>query len=32
MITPALVIDGNVKVTGKIPSKQEIADWTKEKK
>ena len=32
MVTPALVIDGNIKVTGKIPSKQEITDWIKEKK
>ena len=32
MMTPALVIDGNIKVTGKIPSKQEITDWIKEKK
>ena len=31
MITPALVIDGNVKVAGKIPGKQEITDWIKEK-
>jgi len=32
MLTPALVIDGDVKVAGKIPSKQEITDWIKEKK
>ena len=32
MVTPALVIDGDVKVAGKIPSKQEITDWIKEKK
>lgn len=32
MITPALVIDGDVKVAGKIPSKQEITDWIKKKK
>lgn len=31
MITPALVVDGDVKVAGKIPSKQEITDWIKEK-
>jgi len=31
MITPALVIDGNVKVAGKIPSKPEIAKWIEEK-
>jgi len=29
MVTPALVIDGDVKVAGKIPSKQEITDWIK---
>jgi len=27
MITPALVIDGDVKVAGKIPSKEEIKKW-----
>lgn len=32
MVTPALVIDGDVMVAGKIPSKQEITDWIKEKK
>jgi small redox-active disulfide protein 2 len=32
MVTPALVIDGDVKVVGKIPSKQEITDWIKEEK
>ena len=32
MITPALVIDGDVKIAGKIPSKQEITGWIKEKK
>jgi len=26
-----LVIDGNVKVAGKVPSKQEITDWIEEK-
>jgi len=31
MVTPALVIDGDVKVAGKIPSKQEIAMWIKKK-
>jgi small redox-active disulfide protein 2 len=25
--TPAVVIDGNVKCVGKIPSKEEIAAW-----
>ena len=32
MITPALVVDGDVKVAGKIPSKKEITKWVKEKK
>ena len=32
MVTPALVIDGDVKVAGKIPSKEEIINWIKEKK
>ena len=32
MVTPALVIDGDVMVAGKTPSKQEIAEWIKEKK
>ena len=32
MITPALVIDGNVKVAGKLPSKQEMTEWIKKKK
>ncbi len=32
MMTPALVIDGEVKAAGKIPSKQEIARWIKKKK
>jgi len=31
MVTPALVIDGEVKVAGKIPGKQEIAKWIEEK-
>jgi len=31
MVTPALVIDGDVKVVGKIPSKVEIIKWIKEK-
>jgi len=32
MITPALVVDGDVKVAGKIPSKEEIIRWIEEKK
>ncbi|GAB4117772.1 MAG: thioredoxin family protein [Candidatus Caldatribacteriota bacterium] len=31
MMTPALVIDGEVKAAGKIPTKQEIINWIKEK-
>lgn len=31
MMTPALVIDGEVKVAGKIPSKQDIINWIEEK-
>ncbi len=27
MVTPALVIDGQVKVSGKVPSQDEIAKW-----
>ena len=29
MMTPALVIDGDVKVTGRIPSTKEIIEWIK---
>ena len=29
MITPALVIDGQVKVSGKIPAPEAIAEWLK---
>ncbi|NMC33610.1 MAG: thioredoxin family protein [Veillonellaceae bacterium] len=29
MITPALVIDGRVKVAGKIPTPEAIAEWLK---
>ncbi len=29
MITPALVVDGEVKVSGKVPSKDEILEWIK---
>jgi len=32
MVTPALVIDGDVKVAGKIPEKKEIMAWIEEKK
>ncbi len=32
MVTPALVIDENVKVAGKIPEKEEIKRWIKEVK
>lgn len=32
MVTPALVIDGDVKVAGKMPSKEEITGWIDEKK
>ena len=31
MITPALVIDGDVKVAGKIPEKEEIKKWIEKK-
>jgi small redox-active disulfide protein 2 len=29
MVTPALVIDGDVKVTGKVPSVDDIKKWIK---
>ena len=29
MITPALVVDGKVKVAGKIPTPEAIAEWLK---
>ena len=32
MMTPALVIDGDVMVAGKIPGKEEIIKWIEEKK
>ncbi|TET09902.1 MAG: thioredoxin family protein [Candidatus Atribacteria bacterium] len=32
MVTPALVIDGDVMVVGKISSKEEIIKWIEEKK
>jgi len=31
MITPALVIDGDVKIAGKIPEKEEIKRWIEKK-
>jgi small redox-active disulfide protein 2 len=30
MMTPALAIDGDVKVTGKIPDSKQIAKWIQE--
>ena len=30
MITPALVIDGNVKISGKLPAKDDIIRWLSE--
>jgi len=30
MITPALAINGEVKVAGKIPSPEQIAEWIKQ--
>jgi len=32
MITPALVIDGDVKIAGKIPEKEKIKRWIEEVK
>lgn len=32
IMTPALVIDGKVITAGKIPSKEEIMEWIKDKK
>ena len=32
MVTPVLVIDGDVMVEGKIPGKEEIIKWIEEKK
>jgi small redox-active disulfide protein 2 len=32
LVTPALAIDGDVKVAGKIPGKAEIINWIEEKK
>ena len=30
MMTPALAIDGDVKVSGKIPTTDQIAEWIRE--
>lgn len=30
MITPALIIDGKVKIAGKIPSSDEIVNWLRQ--
>jgi len=30
MMTPALAIDGDVKISGKIPSSEQIVRWIKE--
>jgi len=30
MMTPALAIDGDVKVSGKVPSPERIAEWIRE--
>jgi small redox-active disulfide protein 2 len=30
MVTPAVVVDGEVKITGKVPSPQEVLSWLKE--
>jgi small redox-active disulfide protein 2 len=27
MLTPAVVVDGEVKIVGKIPKKEDIKDW-----
>jgi small redox-active disulfide protein 2 len=27
MVTPAVVVDGEVKITGKVPSEKEIRKW-----
>ena len=31
MVTPALVVDGDVKVVGKMPEKEEIKKWIEKK-
>ena len=30
MMTPALAIDGDVKISGKVPSPKQIAEWIRE--
>ena len=30
MMTPALAIEGEVKISGKVPSPEQIAEWIKE--
>jgi hypothetical protein len=32
MVTPAIVIDGDVKIAGKIPEKEKIKRWIEEAK
>jgi small redox-active disulfide protein 2 len=32
MMTPALAIDGNVKVSGKVPAPEQIVEWIKKEK
>ncbi len=32
MMTPALAIDGDVKVSGKVPSPEQISEWIKAQK
>lgn len=32
MMTPALAVDGDVKVSGKLPSPDQITEWIKEAK
>jgi small redox-active disulfide protein 2 len=29
MMTPALVVDGEVKIVGKVPKEEEIKEWIK---
>jgi len=30
MMTPALAIDGDVKISGKVPSPHQVAEWIRE--